>query len=124
MVARALALGAAALPVVAGAGWWLGGPGAALSASLGVAIVVLNFAAHGMSLAWAAGVSPIALQVVALGGFLVRMGVIFGTLLALDRTDFFSPLAFGVSVAVGVLALLTYEARLVSRGLTRGVGAA
>lgn len=124
MVARGLVLGAAALPVAAGAGWWLGGSGAALSAGLGVAIVVLNFAAHGMSLAWAAGVSPAVLQVVALGGFLVRMGIVFGALISLDRTVFFSPLAFGVTVAVGVMALLTYEARLVSRGMTRGVGAA
>jgi hypothetical protein len=124
MVTRALLLGAAALPVAAGAGWWVGGPGVAVSTALGVAIVVLNFTAHGLSLAWAAGVSPIALQMVALGGFLVRMGIIFGALLALDHADFFSPLAFGLTVAVGVLALLTYEARLVSRGLIRGVDAA
>jgi hypothetical protein len=124
MVARALVLGAAALPVAASAGFLAAGRGAALSAALGVTVVVLNFAAHGMSLAWAAGVSPTALQLVALGGFLVRMGIIFGALLVLDRSEFFSPLAFGLTVAAGILALLTYEARLVSRRLTRGVDAA
>jgi hypothetical protein len=117
MVARALLLGAAAAPVAYGAGYAAGGAGAAASALIGVAVVVLNFAAHGLSLAWAARTSPAVLQAVALGGFLVRMGIIFGTLVALDRTAFFSPLAFGLTVAVGVLALLAYEARLVARGL-------
>jgi hypothetical protein len=117
MVARALLLGAAAAPVAYGAGYAAGGAGGAASALIGVAVVVLNFAAHGLSLAWAARMSPAVLQAVALGGFLVRMGVIFGTLVALDRTAFFSPLVFGLTVAVGVLALLAYEARLVARGL-------
>ena len=117
MVAAALAAGALAAPVAYLAGMAAGGPGAGASALIAVAVVTLNFAAHGLSLAWAARTSPIVLQAVALGGFLVRMGIIFGTMVALDRTAFFSPLVFGLTVAAGVLALLAYEARLVARGL-------
>lgn len=117
MVRKALAAGAAAAPVAFGAGFLAGGGGAALSALLGIVVVVLNFAAHGASLAWAAGISVVAVQAVALGGFVVRMGLIAGALLALDRAAFFSPLAFGVSVVAGTLTLLVYEARLVRAGL-------
>jgi hypothetical protein len=117
MVARALVAGAAAAPVAYAAGFAAGGPGDAASALIGVAVVVLNFAAHGMSLAWAARTSPVALQAVALGGFLVRMGIILGILVLLDGTEFFSPLVFGLAAASSIGALLVYEARLVARGL-------
>jgi hypothetical protein len=77
-------------------------------------VVVANFAAHGLSLAWASRVSIPVLQGVALGGFVVRMGVIVVALVLLDRTAFFSPAIFGVVVVAGTLALLGYEARLVA----------
>jgi hypothetical protein len=121
MVRKALAAGAAAAPVAFGAGFLAGGGDAALSALLGVVVVVLNFAAHGASLAWAAGISVIAVQAVALGGFVVRMGLIAGALLALDRAAFFSPLIFGLTVIAGTLALLVYETRLVRAGLGGGL---
>ncbi|HEX2031064.1 MAG TPA: hypothetical protein VHL78_06660 [Actinomycetota bacterium] len=117
MVRRAALAAAAALPVAFGAGWLAGGPGAAASAALAVAVVAGNFAAHGLSLAWAAGVSVGAVQAVALGGFVLRMGVILGALFALDRAAFFSPLVFGLTAMAATVALLVYEARLVAAGL-------
>ena len=117
MVRRAVAVGAVALPVAAAAGWVARGQDGAISAALGVAIVVANFAAHGLSLAWAAGISIPAVQGVALGGFVVRMGVIVTALLLLDRTEFFIPAVFGVAVFVSTIALLGYEARLAAGGL-------
>ena len=119
MVRRAAAAGAVALPVAAGIGYAGGGANAAWSAAIGIAVVVANFVVHGLSLAWAAGVSVTALQVTALAGFVVRMGVILGLLFALDATAFFSPLAFGMAAVLGTLALLAYEARLV---LAAGLG--
>jgi hypothetical protein len=119
MVRRALLLGAAAVPAAGGVGYLAGGSSPGLSAALGVAVVVLNFAAHGLSLAWAAGVSVTAVQAAALGGFVVRMGVITALLFALDATAFFSPVAFMVAAVAATLALLTYEARLVLRGVGR-----
>jgi hypothetical protein len=117
MVRRALVAGLVGAPLAAGAALMLGGPGAAASALIAAVVVVANFAAHGLSLAWAAGVSITAVQAVALGGFVVRLGVVVGLMFALDQAAFFSPVAFGITAVVGTLALLVYEARLVQRGL-------
>lgn len=121
MVARAVVAGAIAAPAAFGAGFAAGDLDGGLSAALGVAVVVANFAAQGLSLAWASRVSLVVVQVVALGGFVVRMGVIFGILLILDRTAFFSPLIFGLAAVASVLSLLGYEVRLVKRGLGGGL---
>jgi hypothetical protein len=117
MVRRALVLGAVAAPVAFLVGTAAGGAAGGWSAVLGVVVVVANFVVHGLSLAWAAAVSVTLLQVVALVGFVVRMGVILGVLVLLDRTAFFSPLIFGITAVVGTFGLLGYEARLVARGL-------
>jgi hypothetical protein len=121
MVRRAGALGLAAGPVAFAAGALAGGADGGWSALLGVVLVVANFAVHGLSLAWAAGISIPMLQVVALGGFVARMAVIVGVLVLLNRTAFFSPAFFGVAAVITVFALLGYEARLMSRGLGGGL---
>jgi ATP synthase protein I len=117
MVRRGVVLGALAAPFALAAGSVADGWGGGLSSLIALAVVVANFAAHGLSLAWAAGVSIAAVQAVALAGFVVRMAAIVGLLFALDTTAFFSPAVFGITVAVGTLGLLSYEARLVRRGL-------
>jgi hypothetical protein len=117
MVRRGVVVGALAAPLAFGAGYLADGRGGGVSALIALAVVVANFAAHGLSLAWAAGVSIAAVQAVALAGFVVRMAAIVGLLFALDATAFFSPAVFGITVAVGTLGLLSYEARLVRRGL-------
>ena len=117
MVRRALVAGSLMLPVAGVAAYAASGRDAAWSAALGVGVVILNFAAHGLSLAWAAGVSVTAVQATALGGFVLRMAVIAGLLFALDRLAWFSPVAFAVAAVAATLLLLGYEARLVMRGL-------
>jgi hypothetical protein len=121
MVRRALVAGGLAAPVALAAGFGVDGAPGAWSAVLGVALVVSNFAAHGLSLAWAAAVSIPVLQVVALGGFAVRMAVFVGALFLLDRQPFFRPAVFGVAAVASMVALLAYEARLASRGLGAGL---
>jgi hypothetical protein len=117
MVRRAMVAGLVGAPVATAVAYLAGGGGAAASALIAVAVVVVNFAAHGLSLAWAAGVSITAVHAVALGGVVGRLGVIVALMVLLDRTAFFSPLAFGLTAVIGTLALLVYEARLVQRGL-------
>lgn len=117
MIRRAIAPGVVALLVATGLGWVLGGPGAALSAGIGIVLVWLNFVAHGLSLAWASTVSPAAVMGTALGGFIVRLGIIVGVMVALDTLPWFSPLAFGLAVMPATLLLLGYEARLVAGGV-------
>ncbi len=121
MVRRALAPGAAALVAATAVALALGGRGAAASAAIGIGVVLGNFAAHGWSLAKASDVSVTAVQVVALAGFVVRLGVIVALLFALDRlAPWFSPLAFGLTVVPATLSLLAYEVALVLR---RRIGA-
>ncbi len=117
MVRRAVVAGALASPLAYVGGALAGGGAGGASALLAVIVVTANFAAHGVSLAWASRVSIAALQGVALGGFVLRMAVMVAALFVLDRTAFFSPTIFGVTVVVATLALLGYEARLVAAGL-------
>ena len=106
-----------ALPAAYLAGLALSGPGAAASAAIGVAVVFLNFAAHGLSLAWASTVSISVVHAVALLGPVVRIAVIVVLMFALNTLEWFSPLAFGLAAVPGTLLLLAYEARLTIRGL-------
>lgn len=117
MVRKALVAAGPAALVALAAGWAAGGWEGGVSALLGVVVVVLNFAVHGFSLAWAAGISVPAVQATALGGFVLRMGAIAGVLFVLDRAAFFSPVIFALAAVAGTFALLAYEVRLVRAGL-------
>jgi ATP synthase I chain len=117
MVRRALVPAVLALAVASALGWVLGGPGAAASAGIGIVLVYLNFAANGLSLAWASTISVVAVQAVALGGFAVRLAVVVAAMFALNTLDWFSPVAFGLTVVPATMLLLVYEARLAIRGL-------
>jgi len=117
MIRRAVVPGAIGVPFAFAIGALLAGPAAGVSAAIGVIVVLANFAAHGWSLAWASRISIVLVQAVALGGFVVRMGVILGVLFALDTLSWFSPLAFGLAVVPGTLALLVFETRLALRGM-------
>jgi hypothetical protein len=119
MVRKAIVPGIVATLACLGIGAAAGGLGVGVSAALGIALAVSNFAVAGTSLAWAAGISLTAIQVVALGGFMVRLGVILGLMFALKTLSWFSPLAFGLAIVPGTLALLIYESILVLKGLGR-----
>lgn len=117
MVRRALVPAIFAFGTAVGLGWILGGPGAAASAGIGIAIVALNFGAHGLSLAWASTISAGVVMGVALGGVVIRLGAIVASMFALNTLSWFSPAAFGLAVVPATLLLLGYEARLVIDGL-------
>lgn len=117
MIRRALLPGAIAVPAAFVIGSVVSDPPAGLSAAVGAAVVIANFAAHGWSLAWASRTSITLVQAVALGGFVVRMSVILGLLFALNALSWFSPWAFGAAVVPGTIALLVFEARLALQGL-------
>jgi ATP synthase protein I len=114
MARRAVLPGAGAAVLAFLVGFLVGGGDVAWSAAIGIAVVLANFTAHAYSLAWASTVSITAVQVVALAGFAVRLGVIVGLLFLLNTMSWFSPLAFGLTVVPATLALLVYEAHLVA----------
>ena len=95
-------------------GWVAGGSGAAWSAAIAVAIVAANFVAFALSIAWAATVSPTMLAIVALGGYLVRLMIFTLVLVGLNTLAWFSPLAFVSALMPAVIALLVYEAKILS----------
>jgi predicted membrane-bound dolichyl-phosphate-mannose-protein mannosyltransferase len=117
MVRKAILPGVIATLLAGAIGTAVGGPDVGVSAALGIAVAVGNFAAAGIALAWAADISLTAVQVVALGGFFVRLGVILGLMFALNTLPWFSPRAFGLAVVPGTVLLLIYESTLVLRGL-------
>lgn len=106
-----------ALPVAIGAfaiGTLLDGTDAGWSAAIAIAVVYLNFVAHGSSLALAASISPTVLYAVGLGGFLVRLGVIVAVIALLQQTDWFSIVAFIAALVPSTVALLVVEMKLLS----------
>jgi hypothetical protein len=106
-----------ALPVAAvafAAGTLLDGPEAGWSAAIGIVVVVLNFVAHGSSLAWAAGISPVVLYAVGLAGFVVRLAVNVVVMLALEQLAWFSVVAFVAALVPATIALLVVEMKLLS----------
>jgi hypothetical protein len=114
LVRRVLPVVPAGVMIAFGAGFLLGGSDAAWSAASAVVVVAVFFVVSGLSLAWAAHVSPIAVYAVGLGGFALRLMVFFGILAALDTVSWFSPLSFTLAFMPATIALLVYEMRFLS----------
>jgi hypothetical protein len=100
--------------VLAGGFWGLDG---ALSAGFGLVLVAANFLASANLIAAAARRSPTTLMAAALGGFVVRLGVLVGIVSLVQDLAWveLTPLLFTVLVAH--LGLLTWETRYVSLSL-------
>ena len=93
-----------------------GAEGAA-SALVAVAVVLVNLVLAAVSLSWAARRSLTLLMAVALGGFLVRMGLVTAVMLAVRNQPWIDLVALGVTVLVTHLGLLFWELRYVSASL-------
>jgi hypothetical protein len=114
MVRRVLPWSVPAAGLALVLGLTLGGWDAGWSAAIGIAVVVLNLVAYGLSLAWAARISPTMVVTVGLGGFALRLGTIFLILVLLNRMPWFSPMAFVAAVVPATILLLVYEARVLT----------
>ena len=114
VVRRVLPFAPLAIAVAFGLGFLLDDAGAGWSAALAVILVALNLVASALSLAWAAGISPIAVYAVGLGGFAARLLVFLLALVVLDRLSWFSPVAFAAAFVPAMIALLAYEMKIIS----------
>ena len=117
-VARDLARRAlivAPLPIVLGA--IFAGVDGAVSAVIGLVLVAANFLVAARIITWTARRSPGAVMSVVLGGYLVRMAVLFGIALALGEVSFINLPVLLLTIAVVHLALLVWETRHVSLSL-------
>jgi hypothetical protein len=113
LIRRVLPFGLPAVAIAYGAGALVSND-AARSAAVGAAVVLANFLAFGLSAAWAARISPTVLAGVALGGFVVRLAAIFVAMVLLDRVSWFSPVAFAAALVPATVALLAFEAKVLS----------
>jgi len=113
-IRRVLPWAPVALVAAFALGQLFGGTDAAWSAAIAVVIVVVNFVAAALSVAWAARISPPILFAVAMGGFLVRLIVYTVALVLLNTLEWFSPLAFALTLIPTVIGLLVIEARSLS----------
>ena len=98
-----------------------------VSAAIGLVLVALNFLASARSITWVAQRSPGAVMGVMLGGFIVRIGILFGVALALENVSWVDIPVLVLTVAVVHISLLTWETRHVSLtlgapGLKPGTG--
>jgi hypothetical protein len=90
------------------------GLGGLLSAIIGLVLVALNFLASARLITWAARVSPGVVMGAVLGGYIVRLGLLFGIAFALDTVSWIDIGVLLLTIAVVHLALLTWETRHVS----------
>ncbi len=97
--------------VVSGLVWGMGG---ALSSALGYVLVIGNLAAAAALMAWGARTSPVALMGATLGGFIVRLAVLVGIVLAVSQLSFFEPVPIAITIVASHLGLLGWEIRYVS----------
>jgi hypothetical protein len=87
---------------------------AGFSAAVAIAIVAANFVANGLSLAWAAGISPIAIYAVGLGGFVARLIVFAAAMVALTAADWFSAKAFIAAFVPATMVLIAFEMKVLA----------
>lgn len=113
MIRRALP-GLPVLVLLAGLIWGVHG---ALSAAYAIGLVLANFLLAASLLAWAARISPAALAAAALGGFVLRLGLITVAVLAVHNMSWVAIVPLGLTLVVTHLGLLIWETRHVSISL-------
>jgi hypothetical protein len=87
------------------------------SAAIALAIVCLNFTLAALSVGWAAKISPVMVGGVALGGYVVRLGLILGALVLLRHVSWIVLPWLGFTLVGAHLVLLFWEMRYVSLSL-------
>ena len=93
-----------------------GGAGAA-SAGFAVALVIVNLGLSGAALSWAARTSLNLLMVAALGGFLLRMGVLVGIISLIRHQSWVDLPTLAFTLLLTQLGLLFWEMRSISFSL-------
>lgn len=98
-------------------GFLADGTNGAVSAAIGVVLVMANFAGAAISLVWAARINLALLMGVALFGYVLRLGIMFGAVLALRELGWVHVPSLGLTVAIMHLGLLLWELKYVSLSL-------
>jgi len=94
--------------------WQMGG---LASSALALGLVILNFLAGAWLLGWAAKISPNLLMGAALGGYILRLGLITAVVLPIRDASWFEIAPFAITLIVSHLGLLVWETKYVSASL-------
>ncbi len=127
-VARDLARrGLLVLPIVVGAAWLIADRAVAASIGYAIVIICVNFLLSAYLLAWAARISLGLIASVALGGYVMRLALIFVAVWMVRETSWVRMVPLGITLIAAHLGLLVWELRHVSAtvahpGLKPGVG--
>ena len=114
MIRRALPV-APVIVLVASLGWGVDG---ALSAVYGLALVLANFGLAAVLLSWGGRRSLALLMGMALFGYILRLGLVAGAVLAVKDQGWVELLPLGLTIIVTHLGLLFWETSRVSASLT------
>jgi hypothetical protein len=93
-----------------------GGAGAA-SVAFGMALVLVNFVLSAMLLGWASRISFALVASAALGGYAMRLGLIFLAVWLVRNQPWVAMVPLGVTIIVTHLGLLVWELRFISASL-------
>jgi hypothetical protein len=104
-------------PVIVAVAAAFAGIDGALSAAVGVALVAGNLLLAAASLVWAGRISLALLMGVALGGYAVRIGLLFLVVWLLQDLSWVHLPSLGLTLVVTHLGLLVWELRYVSASL-------
>ncbi len=101
--------------VLIGAGF--AGTDGAWSVAFGMALVLVNFLLSAFLLAWAARISFALVASAALGGYVMRLSLIFAAVWLVKDQSWVAMLPLGVTIIVTHLGLLVWELRFISASL-------
>jgi hypothetical protein len=102
------------LVLIAGLGWGVHG---ALSAAFAEGLVLVNLVVAALILTGAARISLTAIMVGALGGFMLRFGLLIVAVLVVKGQNWVELFPLGVTLVVTHVGLLVWETRYVSLSL-------
>ncbi len=105
-----------AVPLLVGGALGWGWTGAA-SVGLALALVLVNFVLGAAVIGWGARMGSSAMMAAAMGGYVVRLGIVTAAVLPVRHHAWFDLLPFAVSLLVTHLGLLIVETRHVSASL-------
>ncbi len=109
--------GLVALPLGMMIGALFAGFNGAMSVAYGIALILINLILSALLLGWASRISFAAVASVALGGYVMRLALIFFAVWIVKDMSWVAMLPLGVTLIVTHLGLLVWELRHVSASM-------
>lgn len=105
------------IPVGVVIGAVFSGADGALSVLYGMAVVIVNFLLSAALLAWASRISFAVVASTALGGYVLRLGLVFAAVMLVKDQSWVALIPLGLTIIITHLGLLVWELRYVSASM-------